>query len=325
MEAGLPGDGWPLRIAAAGSLARVTAIGECMVEMAPRDGGGYALGFAGDTFNTAWYLQRLAGERLEIGYLSAVGQDDISDRMLAFMRAAGIRTADVARIEGRSVGLYLVSLRDGERTFSYWRDSSAARLLAHDLGPLQGRGAGDLVYLSGISLAILPPEDRPRLRAAVAEARAAGALVAFDPNIRPRLWESAESLRDETSAMAAGSDILLPSFDDEATIFGDADPEATCARYAALGAGLCVVKNGAGEIVAAAPDGAALRHPVTPVDRVVDTTAAGDSFNAGFLAGLAAGLSVRDSIAAGCRVSAKVVQGRGALVELPPGLVAAVG
>ena len=95
-----------------------------MAELAPSGGpGAFQLGFAGDTFNTAWYMAQIA-PGIEVSYLTAVGEDTLSDDMRAFFRASGINDAHVRTIKGATVGLYLIHLENGERSFSYWRSRS---------------------------------------------------------------------------------------------------------------------------------------------------------------------------------------------------------
>jgi 2-dehydro-3-deoxygluconokinase len=297
-------------------MPRVVSIGECMVEIGPApEPGLYRMGFAGDTFNTAWYLRRRLPPEWAVDYVSAVGTDAASQSMLTFMEDAMIGTSHVARLPDATVGLYLIELKDGERSFSYWRGQSAARRLAEDDGRLTRalRGA-TLAYLSGITLAILPPPDRARLLSALADFRAGGGRVAFDPNLRPRLWSAPADMTAAVTAAARVADIALPSFEDDAEAFGDADPEATARRYASLGAAEVVVKNGAGRM-AALVEGAWHAHDPVPAREVVDTTAAGDSFNAGYLAERLTNATVDDALAAGSALAARVVGGRGALVE----------
>ena len=294
---------------------RIVSIGECMVELAPTGDGHFALGYAGDTFNTAWYLRRLLPEAA-VDYLSAVGEDAVSARMLDFMAAEGIGTAHIRRLRDRSVGLYLIQVDKGERSFAYWRSTSAARNLADDPKVLAAGLAGArLAYLSGITLAILAPEPRAALLAALRMARAAGTLVAFDPNIRPALWPDADVMRRALTEGAAHADIILPSFDDEAQHFGDATPEATARRYAAAGAELVVVKDGPNPVVSLQAGVLETHRLPAPAATPVDSTAAGDSFNAAFLAVWLQDKPLAQAVSAGATLAAKVIAAPGALVR----------
>ncbi|GAA3874159.1 sugar kinase [Celeribacter arenosi] len=297
---------------------KLLAIGECMVEMAPDGAGKYDMNFAGDTLNTAWYARRLLDgvEGAEVGYFTCVGQDAISESMVGFLQGSGIGTAHVRALSERTVGLYMIQLRDGERSFAYWRETSAAKMLAADPDRMAAGFGGDQVLLfSGITLAILSPDHRANLIAALADARARGAEVVFDTNIRPRLWESAAATKEWLSRAAGVADVMLPSFDEEEAMFGDAKPQDTALRYRDLGAHSVIVKNGAQDLYAwSAGDGGMTVHP-DPV-QAVDSTAAGDSFNAGYLAARMQGASMSDALRAGMALSAQVVQHRGALVAL---------
>ena len=293
---------------------RLLAIGECMVELMQADGGLMRKSFAGDTFNTAYYARQFLPADWSVDYLSAVGTDMISDEMLAFMQSHDVGIDHVARIEGRSPGLYMIHLKDGERSFSYWRSVSAAKLLARDGDRLRSAiEACDIVVFSGITLAILPAEDIETLLAELRRARAAGKRVVFDPNIRPRLWDDAEYMRATITEGARAATLVMPSLDDETTHFGDASLEETIARYRALGVVDLVVKDGS--------DGATLvfgdkrsHVPSAKVEKIVDTTSAGDSFNGAFLARLATGASPEEAARFAADVAAAVIQHHGALV-----------
>ena len=295
---------------------RVLCIGECMAEMVPTGvSQDYRLGFAGDTFNTAWYLARSA-PLVHVSYLTIVGDDAISAQMTKFTRDSGIDDGLIRTSPDKTIGLYMISLDKGERSFSYWRSESAARALADDVDHLRTAMAdSDVIYFSGITLAILPDDGRSTLINAVKEARAAGKKIAFDPNLRPRLWASMDAMRQSIMEGAAVCDIALPSYEDEAHWFDDPTPQATARRYMDAGADTVIVKNGSGAVIVV-EDGTLSESPVHPVTDLVDTTAAGDSFNAGFLAGYANGATTQISVAFACNLARAVVQQRGALVPI---------
>lgn len=295
-------------------MTRIISIGEAMVEMAPlADNTTFQMGFAGDTMNTAWYLRRLLPDAT-IDFCSAVGTDEISNSMVDFLDDAGLGTAHVFRRTDRSCGLYMIQLTNAERSFSYWRSDSAARTLACDPGPLRDAVSGaDFAYFSGITIAILPQSDRAVLLGVLNDFRADGGTVVFDPNLRPRLWQDTDEMRSAVMAAAGVSDVVLPSYEDEAAWFDDATPTDTARRYQAAGAYTVIVKNGADQITAL-ENNQLSQHEITPVTGIIDTTAAGDSFNAGFMASVTAGNSLNMSIESGANLSAKVIQSRGALV-----------
>lgn len=295
---------------------RFLCIGECMAELAPLDRPGeFRLGYAGDTFNTAWYLRQLRGDA-QVSYLTTVGCDDISNRMLDFMEGAGIGVGHITRSSERSVGMYMIALKDGERSFTYWRDTSAARLLADDHANLAAAmESADLVYFSGITLAILSDRARDRLLQAVKSTRRQGKRIVFDPNLRPQLWRDNEEMTRVIMKGAEVSDIVVPSYEDEAMYFGDVDPQATADRYLGAGAYRVIVKNGP-EPVHFIDGNVRGEVSVAPAERLVDTTSAGDSFNAGLFATLDTDVPMPDRIALAATVAAQVIGGKGALVTL---------
>lgn len=302
---------------------KALAVGEAMVEMAPVGGGQYRRGFAGDTFNTAWHMARALAGRASVGFVSRVGSDRISDDFVAEAQADGLDVSVLQRDPGRGMGLYLIELSGVERSFHYWRDTSAARGLAADAAALERAFAGaGLIHLSGITLAILPAGGRETLLGALAGARATGTRVSFDPNIRPRLWSSMDEVRRVIPQVLALTDIALPSFDDEAAVWGDAGPRATLGRLAATGVAEIAVKDGAGPVWLWA-DGAASAVPTPAVTGIRDTTGAGDAFNAGYLAARLTGKAPRAAAETGQSFAAEVLRHFGA--RLPKAAVPDVG
>ena len=269
-------------------MIRVAAIGECMIELACGSGTDATIGFGGDTLNTAMYLARCgATAGIAVDYVTALGMDPMSDAMVGTWAAEGIGTSHVARREDRLPGLYMIHTDDsGERRFYYWRQQAAVRelFLGADADRLLAALSDyDALYFSGITLAVLAAEARERFRQALLEARRRGARVVFDSNYRPALWPAAAAAQLVLTAFLPTVTLALPSFEDEAKLWGDRSAAATAERYAAAGVPEIVVKCGPADCVVLA-DGVIRSVPATTQVKAVDTTAAGDGFNAGYLA-----------------------------------------
>ena len=208
---------------------RIISVGEVMIEMARGSDGRFSQGCGGDTFNTAVYLAR---QSHEVAYATALGDDRYSDAIAALAAAEGVATDLILRIPNRLPGLYMIETDSaGERSFHYWRESSPARELFEF--PEWNRIAESLldarlIYFSGITLSIYSNAALGRFLAILEMARQNGAKVAFDGNYRPRGW-TGDIQRTRTVFMEALKrvDIALPTFDDEALLWGDASPEAT--------------------------------------------------------------------------------------------------
>lgn len=297
---------------------RVAAIGECMIEITERQDVGLTYGFAGDTLNTAVYLAREFGDSGHtIDYVTAVGDDDFSEEMVSLWSEEGIGTEFVTVIPGELPGLYWVRTdSQGERSFFYWRKETAAQKLleaTRAFGLAERLSGFDLVYLSGITLAILVPESRELLLAMLSQLRRSGVTIVFDTNYRPRLWESKEEAQSWINRLAATADVATVSFDDEQAVFGDAAPENTVERLREAGVAEVIVKNGANSCLVADGQGQ-LEVPVKKVVKQVDTTAAGDSFNAGYLNARMRGAGLREAVEQAQQLAARVVQFPGAVI-----------
>lgn len=296
--------------------ARVLGIGEGLIEIGQLQSGSARVGFGGDTLNTAVYMARLLGPEA-VDYLTALGMDELSDTLLAAWAEEGVGTSAVARLAGRLPGLYWVMTdRHGERRFRYWRGESAARQMfaGSTSEAIAARLSGyHLIYLSGISLAILPRTDRAKLIEALGMAREAGARIAFDSNYRPALWENADAARMAMASALRVTDIALVSASDEADLWEDDRASTTMARIRGCGVRECVVKDEGNSCLV--HDGQA-EQLVAPPLRVTptDTTAAGDSFNAAYLCARLRGEDVRPAALRGHALAGMVVQYPGAII-----------
>jgi 2-dehydro-3-deoxygluconokinase len=297
---------------------RFVSVGECMIELSGGEERQYRMGFAGDTLNCIWYARARLGADWQTDYATALGDDDYSDEMRAFLNANGISTGHIQTIPGRRPGLYMIRQKGGDRHFTYWRETSAARQLAEDPTALEAAFTGAaLIYFSGITLAILAPRARGKLLKQIVKARDAGAQIAFDPNARPALWRSSAVMGSATTVAAGLSTIVLPTYADEAPVFGDRTSEETRERYLALGVPEVVVKDGPNSALIGCGDA---RDAVAPVPGdVLDATGAGDSFNGAYLAARLEGATPTEAAAAAHRVAGVVIRHRGALVD--PALV----
>jgi len=300
---------------------KIACIGEVMIELSLMGGSKEALvGVAGDTFNTAVYLKRTAAKH-DVSYLTVLGTDSFSDQIIERIAAENIGVDSIARTPDRVPGLYAINTdANGERSFTYWRDQAAARLLFSDAtGPtLNDLTSFDVLYYSAITLAILPPQTRDRFLALLMEFRAMpGKQVAFDSNYRPRLWSSQSEAQQYIAEAWRQCDIALPSVDDEMDLFNDVDEDAALQRLQQYGLHRGALKRGAsGPLDLADP----ASSPVcSPVDKVVDSTAAGDSFNGAYLARLLDGATSQEAALAGHECASHVVQHRGAIVDIQQG------
>lgn len=275
------------------------------------------LGFAGDSLNTAIYLKRLQGESSDVAFTTVLGNDPLSARLIDFLELESINTATISRSADKLVGLYAITTdSSGERTFSYWRNDSAARTLfqrngTHDFTALDGF---DLLYLSAITLAILPPAVRIALLDALSSFQQQGCLIAFDSNYRPTLWESRQTAQQAVAAGWRIADIALPSIDDEMDLFGDVDETAVLQRLKSYGITRGALKRGSKGPLSLAPGAEQTVIPLTGTANVVDTTAAGDSFNAGYLNATMNGQSDDEALSAGHGCALRVIAHSGAII-----------
>lgn len=297
---------------------KIAILGECMIELSGQPFSTQEQRFGGDTLNTALYLSRLAPE-VHPAYITVLGVDNYSKHMKTAWEDEGIDCSLVMINQDKLPALYAIELAaDGERSFQYWRNDSAARYLCQNERyscVMNSLASFDLVYLSGISLAILPEEDKQTLLDSLHVLKAQGVKIAVDSNFRPRLWAGKEHAIQWLEKLYRLADIALVTCDDEALLLGEnISPEALITRLRNFGVSEVIVKLG--------KDGAMFsdsEHNVAVatgnvVTNVVDTTAAGDSFNAGFLAAWATGYTLKECCHWGNKLAAEVIQHKGAII-----------
>lgn len=299
---------------------KIAIIGECMIELSEK-GENIKRGFGGDTLNTAVYLARQVDERqLRVDYVTALGTDSFSDQMIAAWQQEQINTDLIQRLSNKMPGLYVIETdADGERTFWYWRSDAAARYWLdspESAAIAEQLTHYDYLYLSGISLAILPSASRDRLMALLARCRANGGQVIFDNNYRPRLWTDRLSAQAAYRAMLSHTDIAFLTLDDEHLLWGEQPLDEVIARTRQAGVREIVIKRGADTCLVALDDAPLIEVPALRLakEKVIDTTAAGDSFSAGYLARRLTGAAADAAAQRGHQLASTVIQHRGAII-----------
>lgn len=293
----------------------IACIGEPLAEIA-QGSDQLNVAFGGDTLNTAIYCARAtANADVKVHYVTALGEDALSAAALDLMEQENIGTAFVTRDPNRQIGIYSIQNdASGERHFHYWRETSAARFLfdTDTSAHFDAINTADLVYISGITLAIMSPTARDRLWNALADKQKTGLQVAFDSNYRPALWDSIETARNEVSRFWQLADIVLPTIDDEIALFGDAPKPEIVARILGDQQKRGALKCGADGpyAIPATSDHTEYKQAA----KVVDTTGAGDSFNGAYLASIAQQLPETESLLNAHELASRVVGHKGAIL-----------
>jgi 2-dehydro-3-deoxygluconokinase len=288
----------------------VLVVGEPLVELLEDPPGTMRRGFGGDALNLSVYLRR-EEPGLDVVLVTAVGDDPDSDALLALCRDEGIDVSRVRRVAGAELGRYRVTVdATGERSFTYERSGSPFRgALDDDLQP--DSAVVDAMCFSGIAMAVLHDAGRRRLLAHATAVHERGGTVVYDPNHRPALWAD-DDARGWTRRVVPIVDVLLASVEDGRRLTDGATPAAIAGAFQSMGAREVVVTDGPDPCVVAAEGGVVDVAPTMP-ERVIDTTAAGDAFDAGYLAARLGGASPLVSARAGHTAAAKAVGHRGAL------------
>jgi 2-dehydro-3-deoxygluconokinase len=295
-------------------MKKIFLFGECMIELMKTSSNIMSQSFAGDIFNTAVYLKRTFAQ-INVHLVTAVGKDNFSIDMIKFFDKENIGVDFVYKSDSKISGLYAIQLDEqGERSFTYWRNDSAARqVMQHiDDEAIRQFSQGDMFFLSGISLAVIEPTARSAFWVLIDKLKAVGVQIVFDPNYRPRMWSSPEEAQKQFELAFQRSDLSLPGVDDFEQLFGMTTAEDVNEYCKPFGINELIIKNGEKSILVVI-DGEISEFEITPVENVVDTTSAGDSLNGVYLGARLEGYSVNDSISLASKVAGFVIQHRGAI------------
>ncbi|WOH36280.1 sugar kinase [Thalassotalea fonticola] len=301
-------------------MSNFVVMGECMVEFSPMSSGDYRQSFAGDIYNTAVYLKRLNGDDSQVSILTGIGNDSLSEQMLTRFTSEQLNIDLVQTVADRILGAYLINISaEGERSFVYWRETSAAKrtlsFLSED-SRAQLLANTNTFYFSGISLAIIEPEERELFWQLLQDLQSSGVDIVFDSNYRPRLWQSQEDAIEQYEQALKYSNIVFAGVEDFELLNGFNSYQQISLYLSSYEIDELIIKNGAQGVMCLYDNEQDL-VAVTPVKQVVDSTSAGDSFNAGYLSARSKGQSVVEAVKLGCKVSGLVIQHKGAIVAAP--------
>ena len=289
-------------------------MGECMVELRAMSAATLHQSFAGDVYNSAVYLKRCFPE-VGTSVITALGQDNLSIKMRDRFKSEQLDTQLVFSHESKVPGMYYIETDEhGERSFIYWRNDSAAKKTVEFLTPdcVSQLCQGDMFFFSGISLAIIDKTSRDQFWDVLKQLKDAGVKIVFDPNYRPRLWESVEDTKAQYHLAFSIADVTLPGVEDLTTLYNVHSVEAVIEYLKPYQINEIVVKNGP-ESVITQLDNTLQSHTIIPVTTVIDTTSAGDAFNGVYLGARLSGKPIADAVQLGAKAAGAVIQQPGAI------------
>lgn len=299
-------------------MVNLLALGEGMLELKFDQQGRLINKFAGDTLNAAIYAKRWSN-KLTVQFFSAIGQDTFSNHMVDYLTSENINTKSLLRSLNNNIGIYAIETDEhGERSFNYWRKDSAATQMMKMLkvtGGAEALPASEIIFFSGISLAILSDEDKEYLFDVIQTMKQNGSKIAFDPNYRAKMWRDEEHAIEWFTKAFKISDIVLPGLDEQQDLFNQASVKDVKSFMFDLGVNEVIIKAGKEGVYGFNADGDNCHIAFNPAPQQIDSTAAGDSFAGTYLSSRLSGDSIEQAIINADSVAREVVQHRGAIID----------
>lgn len=298
---------------------RLLFIGESMLELRSCSPETLKKSYAGDVYNTSVYLKR-AFPSNAVEFLTAVGCDPLSKEFVRCVSSEDIDTALIGESPDKHLGAYMViNDEDGERSFIYWRKDSAAKKMMSLLSTSQHESLNSgfqCIFFSGITLAILEETERASFWRFIAQAKSQGALIIFDPNYRPALWNDLREVKEQFEIAYQHSDWMLPGVDDFKSLYS-IDTVEECIEF-------CrpyhfkelVIKQGDCPVNVVTASGRQ-EYEIEQSSCVVDTTSAGDAFNGIYIGARLAGQSIESAVHMANHGAMKVIETPGAIMPKP--------
>ena len=290
----------------------VVSLGEPLYEFSqiPGESGRYLQGFGGDTMNCAIAAAR---QGAKAGYITRLGDDEFGRQFLQLWRTEGLDISGVGIDPQAHTAVYFITHGPDGHVFSYLRKGSAAsRMRPADL-PLELIRKAKFFHTSGISQAI-SDSACDAVFAALEAARVAGVRIAYDSNLRLRLWPLARA-RAVIRATIVLADYFLLSMEDAEALCGEKDADAILDWCHEAGAKVVALKLGAAGVVGS--DSTRREKIAGHAVNCVDATGAGDCFAGALLARMAAGDDFWDGLRYANAAAALATTGFGAVAPLP--------
>jgi 2-dehydro-3-deoxygluconokinase len=290
----------------------IVSLGEPLYEFSqiPGDSVRYLQGFGGDTMNCTIAAARLGAKA---GYITRLGDDEFGRQFLQLWQAEGLDISGVGIDPQAHTGVYFISHGADGHVFSYLRkDSAASRIRPADL-PLELIRDAKFFHTSGISQAISDTAC-DTVFAAMEAARGAGVRIAYDSNLRLRLWPLVRA-RAVIRATIALADYFLLSMEDAEALCGERDADAILGWCHEAGAKVVALKLGAAGVVGS--DSKRREKLAGHAVNCVDATGAGDCFAGALLARMAAGDDFWEGLRYANAAAALATTGFGAVAPLP--------
>ena len=300
-------------------MSGLLVVGEGMVEFKYAANGELVQKFAGDTLNAGIYAKRWA-PATAVNYFTALGSDIFSKKMRDYLVQEQLGTQAVLTTNTANIGIYAIQTDEqGEGSFTYWRKDSAATQMVDLLEAAGGATKlpnADIIFFSGISLAILSEQNKVKLLDILKQVQASGCKVAFDPNYRPRMWRDKQHAIEWIEQAYQLADIALPGLDEHQDLFAQQTVEAVQTYMQEQGVAEFVIKAGKQGVYGYADKQDSCHIQFNPAAKQIDSTAAGDSFAGTYLMSRINGDSVLTAIKNADKVAREVVQHPGAIMDI---------
>ncbi len=293
----------------------VCSIGEAMIEISNIKNSLYNQSFAGDTLNFCNYLDK---KKLNAFFLSAIGKSEINQSLLDFIRSKNISTKYIKQINQFEVGLYLIKNKDnGEKQFFYWRDESVAKHYFNNIDFVnlyKELKNFDYIYFSGITLSIIHTSKLNNFIKLLKLLKRKKIKIVFDFNIRPSRWNK-KNLNIFLDSVLKFVDICFLSGEDMNYWKNKNDIksyEQIVRKYKLKHS--IFRKNAKFTYVFLNKTRYVFKNKL--LKRVVDTSGAGDGFNAAYLSNFIVNNDPLLALKAGSSLGSKIVMKKGAIVDV---------